>query len=138
VELAISPLSPLWLISIGFLLIGAEILLYSFYILWFGISAIVVGVASNFFQFENIYQQIFAVSIIALLLLFFLKRKVVEVITEPREELEEERPKIGKIVGNRVSFDGTIWSYTSEDQFSDGDSVQIVSKRGNSLEIKKV
>jgi membrane protein implicated in regulation of membrane protease activity len=125
-----SAISPLWLISIGLILIGLEIVSGTMFALWFGVATVGVGVLSYFFEFPTLFHQITIVSIVTLIgFFYFAKRK---------EKLEEkEKSSFGTIQGDKVSFEGTLWSYRSEDNFSDGDEVIVLSKDGNTLSIKK-
>ncbi|EJF06918.1 membrane protein implicated in regulation of membrane protease activity [Thiovulum sp. ES] len=125
-------LSPMWLIAIGFTLLGLEVLSLSFYLIWFGLSALIVGLLSNFINFENGYYQLIAISTLSIILLFSLKSKLKELM-KSQEKLEDEKERVGKIVGNQVSFEGTLWRFKSEKKVSDDDEVQIIEKKGNIL-----
>jgi membrane protein implicated in regulation of membrane protease activity len=130
-------LSPMWLIAIGFGLLGLEVLSLSFYLIWFGLSALIVGFLSNFISFENGYYQLIAISILSITLLFLLKSKVKELM-KSKEKLEDEKERVGKVVGNQVSFEGTLWKFRYEKDVSDGDEVQIIEKKGNLLVVSPI
>lgn len=65
-------ISPFIMIAIGALLCAAELMLFSFYLLFFGVAFIIVGAINFGFGFEWSFQ-ILAVLVLAFILLALLK-----------------------------------------------------------------
>ena len=66
----ISIISPTILIAIGLFLIAIEAMSFSFISFWFGLASILIGIATNFIDFNDGLWQIASIYILALVLLF--------------------------------------------------------------------
>ena len=106
-------ISPFIMIAIGALLCAAELMLFSFYLLFFGVAFIIVGAVNFGFSFEWSFQ-ILAVLVLAFILLALLKAPLKSKFMAKKESFNEEfldEPGVGEIRENMVYFKGTLWKY---------------------------
>ena len=81
--------SPFIMIAIGALLCAAELMLFSFYLLFFGVAFIIVGAVNFGFNFEWSFQ-ILAVLVLAFILLALLKAPLKSKFMAKKESFNEE------------------------------------------------
>ena len=101
------------MIAIGALLCVAELMLFSFYLLFFGLAFIIVGAVNFGVAFEWPYQ-ILGVAALAIILLVLLKTPLKSKFMAKKESFNEEfldEPGVGEIRENMVYFKGTLWKY---------------------------
>jgi len=138
-------LSPLTLIGIGIALIAAEALVYSFFIVWFGVGTIIVGGISYFYHFENGLWQLASVAIISVLLLLLLRTKISNSFLKEKDSLPKEdflnKSGFGVIAKDKLYFKATYWdifSLEKDYEFSDGEKVAVVEAIDGVAHIKKI
>jgi membrane protein implicated in regulation of membrane protease activity len=140
---ALNLLSPITLVAIGIALIALEVFILSFVFAWFGIAAIIIGIVTNYYNFDNsLYWQLASICIVALGLLFSLRTKALAKFLKPEdEEVIDGFYKgegYGKVKGTQVIYKGTYWEYESEDKdFKDDEKVIVLSASKNIAIIKK-
>jgi membrane protein implicated in regulation of membrane protease activity len=130
-------LSPELLITGGVLLISLEIFLFSFFIIWFGIASLIVGLLSLIYSFESGSTQLIIISTLSLILFFLFAKPLKEKFSKPAEELHEKRFEKAVFKNNKIFFEGTSWNFQSKDIFQEGDEVKVISKEGNTLFVEK-
>lgn len=140
--LTIQAIDAFVLISIGVILIALESFLLSFVIAWFGIGFILVGLLSFYYTFENGYNQLAVVSIISLVLLFILKKRVKEYFLKSKEKAPTDNflneSGYAVIRNNLVYFKGTYFEIENYGlDIKEGDKVFVVSTNKNFATIKK-
>ena len=129
-------ISPFIMIAIGALLCAAELMLFSFYLLFFGVAFIIVGVVNFGFNFEWPYQ-ILGVSALAIILLVLLKAPLKSKFMSRKESFNEEfldEPGVGEIRENMVYFKGTLWKY--DGGLKNGEKVQVLGTKGDKVILK--
>ena len=141
---------PLWWhwMSFGLILVAAEIVVPSFVIIWFGVAAILIGVADWLFN-PSFTIELFwwiVLSVLFLVLWFkvfkpdnFTKRGqadedmgTVGIVTETVEPFEKGRAKFEVPV-----LGSSEWVVTAEDRIEKGEKVIAVKALGNMLKVKK-
>ena len=129
-------ISPFIMIAIGALLCVAELMLFSFYLLFFGVAFIIVGAVNFGFGFEWPYQ-ILGVSALAIVLLALLKAPLKSKFMARKESFNEEfldEPGVGDIRENMVYFKGTLWKY--DGVLKNGEKVQVLGTKGDKVILK--
>ena len=129
-------ISPFIMIAIGALLCVAELMLFSFYLLFFGLAFIIVGALNFGFSFEWSFQ-ILAVLVLAFILLALLKAPLKSKFMAKKESFNEEfldEPGVGEIRENMVYFKGTLWKY--DGVLKNGEKVQVLGTKGDKVILK--
>lgn len=124
------------MIAIGALLCVAELMLFSFYLLFFGVAFIIVGAVNFGFNFEWPYQ-ILGVAGLAIILLVLLKAPLKSKFMAKKESFNEEfldEAGIGEIRENMVYFKGTLWKY--DGSLKNGEKVQVLGTKGDKVILK--
>ena len=124
------------MIAIGALLCAAELMLFSFYLLFFGVAFIIVGAVNFGFGFEWPYQ-ILGVAGLAIILLVLLKAPLKSKFMAKKESFNEEfldEPGVGEIRENMVYFKGTLWKY--DGVLKNGEKVQVLGTKGDKVILK--
>lgn len=124
------------MIAIGALLCVAELMLFSFYLLFFGVAFIIVGAVNFGFGFEWPYQ-ILGVAGLAIILLVLLKAPLKSKFMAKKESFNEEfldEPGVGEIRENMVYFKGTLWKY--DGVLKNGEKVQVLGTKGDKVILK--
>lgn len=129
-------ISPFIMIAIGALLCVAELMLFSFYLLFFGVAFIIVGAVNFGFGFEWSFQ-ILVVLALAFILLALLKAPLKSKFMAKKESFNEEfldEPGVGEIRENMVYFKGTLWKY--DGVLKNGEKVQVLGTKGDKVILK--
>lgn len=129
-------ISPFIMIAIGALLCVAELMLFSFYLLFFGVAFIIIGVVNFGFSFEWSFQ-ILAVLVLAFILLALLKAPLKSKFMAKKESFNEEfldEAGVGEIRENMVYFKGTLWKY--DGGLKNGEKVQVLGTKGDKVILK--
>jgi len=137
----------------GVLLVLSEIALTTFFILWFGVAAIVVGAILFFVPGLGLSWQIFIWTVLSSILAFawfkYLKPLSID-RTKAGLSREAIVGEIGQVISvpgesrrGRLRFPAPIlgadeWLIISSDQLSEGDRVRVKDVSGNSLIVEKV
>ena len=124
------------MIAIGALLCVAELMLFSFYLLFFGVAFIIVGAINFGFSFEWSFQ-ILAVLVLAFILLALLKAPLKSKFMAKKESYNEEfldEAGVGEIRENMVYFKGTLWKY--DGVLKNGEKVQVLGTKGDKVILK--
>ncbi len=130
-------ISPWALIALGVFLIGVELFLTSFVLLFFGQGFIIVGIISFFVVMSGEVQIIFSL-LIGGILTYILRATFIRSMRQEDLTLETlETGDIGTIVENngetRVQYKGTTWALHMEESFQPktGDKVIVVELKNN-------
>ena len=129
-------ISPFIMLAIGALLCVAELMLFSFYLLFFGVAFIIVGAINFGFGFEWSFQSL-AVLVLAFILLALLKAPLKSKFMAKKESFNEEfldEPGVGEIRENMVYFKGTLWKY--DGGLKNGEKVQVLGTKGDKVILK--
>jgi len=114
----------------------AELMLFSFYLLFFGVAFIIVGAINFGFNFEWPYQ-ILGVAALAIILLVLLKAPLKSKFMAKKESFNEEfldEAGVGEIRENMVYFKGTLWKY--DGALKNGEKVQVLGTKGDKVILK--
>lgn len=142
----ILPVIPAWImLTIGFALLGVELLIGSFIILFFGIAFILVGASGFFLNWPSGEVQLLVSILLGGVLSFALRRVVMSGTDTADLPLETmQAGDIGQIVAHgsalSVMYKGTTWSFRSVDgeTLSEGDEVLVESLKNNVAYVKKL
>ena len=129
-------ISPFIMIAIGALLCVAELMLFSFYLLFFGVAFIIVGAINFGFGFEWSFQ-ILAVLVLAFILLALLKAPLKSKFMARKESFNEEfldEAGVGEIRENMVYFKGTLWKY--DGNLPNGEKVRVLGTKGDKVVLR--
>ena len=129
-------ISPFIMLAIGALLCMAELMLFSFYLLFFGLAFIIVGAVNFGVVFEWPYQ-ILGVATLAIILLALLKAPLKSKFMAKKESYNEEfldELGVGEIRENMVYFKGTLWKY--DGALKNGEKVQVLGTKGDKVILK--
>ncbi|WP_103589055.1 NfeD family protein [Campylobacter concisus] len=126
-------ISPFIMIAIGALLCALEFMLFSFYLLFFGLAFIIIGAVNFGIAFEWPYQ-ILGVAALAIVLLALLKAPLKSKFMSRKESFNEEfldETGVGEIRENMVYFKGTLWKY--DGNLANGEKVTVLGTKGDKV-----
>lgn len=139
----LSAVDPYILLAIGVALVALEALIASFILIWFGISFIIVAIISYFIVFSGAVWQLATVSLISIILILVLRKKVVEIFLKSKVEVSDDylnEKGIGEIKNSKVFYKGTYWDIDSqldEKEFIEGEKVEVLKTFKNKATIEK-
>ncbi|MGE4383943.1 MAG: NfeD family protein [Arcobacter sp.] len=142
-QIMLSAVDPYILLAIGVALVALEAFIASFILIWFGISFIIVAVISYFVVFSGAVWQLATVSLISIILILVLRKKVVEIFLKSKVEVSDDylnEKGIGEIKNSKVFYKGTYWDIDSqldEKEFIEGEKVEVLKTFKNKATIEK-
>lgn len=129
-------MSSLYLLCIGIFLGILELLVGSFYIIFFAIGFIIVG-AINLIKPLDLELQIILIAVISLVLLiifkFFVKTKKVENYGDDFLNTQGE----GVVKNGMIYYKGSFWQTTDNLTLKEGEIVKIEKIHNNKVKIKQ-
>ena len=142
----ILPIIPAWImLTIGFALLGAELLMGTFIVLFFGIAFILVGVSGFFFDWYSGEVQLLLAMLLGGLLTFALRGFFMKGLDKDDLPLETMLTgDVGQIVAYggalSVMYKGTTWTFKSLDDavLFEGDEVVVENLKNNVAYVKKI
>lgn len=142
-ETFIDPFNAWWLIGFGLLLVGLELLLTTFVLLFFGLGFVLVGLIT--FQLPLSGEaQILAAIVIGALLTFLLRPWFLKSMQAEEVILETlQTGDFGRIItgpdGFRIDYKGTTWAIQNARQFElvEGEEVEVLQLKNNQAIIQK-
>ena len=143
IQTILDVIDPFILLAIGIALIAFEALIASFILIWFGVRFVVIAIVSSMYMFSDGIWQIAAASIISLLLLFLLRKKVLEKFLNSRKNISDDflnEKGIGEIRNSKVFYKATYWDIDSnidEKEFVEGEKVVVLKTHKNTAIIEK-
>ena len=143
IQTILDVIDPFILLAIGIALIAFEAVIASFILIWFGVGFVVVAIISSLYMFSDGIWQIAAASIISLLLLFLLRKKVLEKFLNSRKDISDDflnEKGIGEIRNSKVFYNATYWDKDSnidEKEFIEGEKVVVLKTHKNTATIEK-
>ena len=137
---------PAWImLTIGVALLGFELLIGTFVILFFGIAFVVIGVVGFFMTWPSGEIQILVAMLLSGLLVFLLRPIMVKGLQKDDLPLETmQTGDIGQVVSHggelRMMYKGTTWAFKVEDQaeVAVGEDVLVEKLHNNVAVIRKV
>ncbi len=137
-----------WVV-IGVLLIVAEIFVVSFFIIWLGIAAVIVGIVDLLFAI-TVSNQLYLWSVLSVILLllwfvYFNKSKAPEV-GQSESEYAHIKGEITDIVSKhryKAFFELPVlgdrsWIVESNEELKPGDTVEVSEVYGQIIKVKKI
>ena len=143
IQTILDVIDPFILLAIGIALIAFEAVIASFILIWFGVGFVVIAIISSLYMFSDGIWQIAAASIISLLLLFLLRKKVLEKFLNSRKDISDDflnEKGIGEIRNSKVFYKATYWDIDSnidEKEFVEGEKVVVLKTHKNTAIIEK-
>lgn len=134
-----------WLV-IGILLIVAEMLTLSFYMLWIGIGALVAGAVAFFMPDAYLLQVVIGGLVIIGLTIFTrpLTRNIrhSKGFKDAVDELEGKQGEVVREIDNGslgiVKIGNEAWSAMSDGPIAEGEKVIVVKRRSTIVEVKRI
>ena len=139
----LSVIDPYILLAIGVALIAFEAIIASFILIWFGVGFVITAAISYIYVFSDGIWQIAVASIISLILLLLLRKKVLESFLESKRNISDnffDEKGIGEIKNSKVFYKATYWDIDSkldEKEFNEGEKVVVLKTHKNSATIEK-
>ena len=145
-------LQPVWMWGIlGLMLLAAEILSGTFYILWFGIAALIITGLLWLFPAMPLALQLFLYTLVSLGSLFVWRRYYKKNSSDSRvgQSQGEEIGRVGIVIeaistaqNGRIQFAQGVmgsreWDAVSDETIEAGSQATIVAIEGNSLRVRK-
>lgn len=136
-------INPYILLGIGVVLIGLEAVIASFILIWFGLGFLITAFISLAYDFNDGIWQLASVSIISLLFILVLRKKVLEKFLDSTEKVNDnylQEGGIGQIKNQKVFFKGTYWEIDSdidEKEFEEGEKIEVIKTYRNFAKIRK-
>jgi len=141
----ILPLIPAWImLTIGFALLGLELVMGTFVVIFFGLAFIIIGAAGFFIEWSAGEIQLLLVMLLGGVLTFGLRGFLMKGMD--KEDLPLETMQVGDtglIVAHggdlRVMYKGTTWTFKNngENDVAEDDEVTILELKNNVAYIKK-
>ena len=129
-----------YLLAIGILLIGLEVLTLSFVLFFLGLGFILVAVITSIVPFDNGYVQIAIAFGIALVTAVGLRKNLLERLSKTPQEKEERAhvSGIGYVEDGAIKFDGTYWKTLNDlSPYQNGDKVEVIDVKDNRVILKQ-
>lgn len=139
----LSMIDPYILLAIGIALIAFEAIIASFILIWFGVGFVITAAISYIYPFTDGIWQLATASIISLVFLFLLRKKVLEKFLNSKRDISDDflnEKGIGEIRNSKVLYKATYWDIDStidEKEFVDGEKVVVLKTHKNSATIEK-
>ena len=124
------------MLAAGVGLVMLEFMLGSFFVLFFGLGFLAVGVLGFFIDIAWEYQ-ILLIAIVSLVLLFALRKPLKAKFNQHEGEVKDDflnESGEGEIREGMVYFKGTLWKY--DGALKNGEKVQILGTRGDKVILK--
>jgi membrane protein implicated in regulation of membrane protease activity len=128
-----------YLLAIGILLIGLEVLTFSLVLFFLGLGFILMALVSSFVVFDNGYVQVALAFSIALVSAFGLRKSLLKRLIKTPTPKEEKTHKsgIGYVEDGAVKFDGTYWKTLDDlSNYNNGDKVEVIDVQDNMVVLK--
>ena len=132
-QIILSVIDPYILLAIGVALIAFEAVIVSFVLVWFGVGFVLTALISYIYIFGDGIWQIATASLISLILLLLLRKKVLESFLKSKKG-------IGEIKNSKVFYKATYWDIDSkidEKEFVEGEKVVVLKTHKNQATIEK-
>lgn len=132
------------LLAIGIALIGLEALITSFVIIWFGVGFVATALLSFGIAYEDGIWQLATAALISLVLLFTLRKTVLEAFLKSKGELSDNflnEEGFGEIKHQKVFYKGTYWEIEgplSSSDFEEGEKIKVLKTFKNSATVEKL
>jgi membrane protein implicated in regulation of membrane protease activity len=142
-QIILSVIDPYILLAIGVALIAFEAVIVSFVLVWFGVGFVLTAFISYVYVFDDGIWQIATASIISLILLLLLRKKVLESFLKSKKDISDDflnEKGIGKIKNSKVLYKATYWDIDSkidEKEFVEGEKVVVLKTHKNQATIEK-
>ncbi|TLD82059.1 hypothetical protein LS68_003420 [Helicobacter sp. MIT 05-5293] len=128
------------LLSIGVVLVVAEMFSGSFFLLFVGFGFVLTGILEWLIGFENlgmnpIFIQTALICLISILSLIFIKpsiKRLLQKSEEYKEDFLDEQGE-GEIKQGMVYFKGTLWSFEGDRHYDEGQKVRVKGVKNNHL-----
>lgn len=145
-------LQPVWAWAIlGLVLLGAEMLSGTFYILWFGIASLCVALLLFLFPETSLAMQLLSFSVLSMVSLGVWKFKYAQLAPQSHvgQSHGDAIGKVGHVTEavspqqmGRIAFTVPVmgsreWTAVSDDAIAAGAKAEIVGIEGNYLRIKE-
>jgi len=142
-ETLTDPINAWWLVSIGLLLIGLEMFMILFVLLFFGAGFVLVGIASFVWSIPA-ELQILSAFTLGGILTFLLRKAFIRNLSQAEAvEIETmQTGEVGKIISAngemRVEYKGTTWAlYDQAETLELGELVIVTELKNNKAVVRK-
>ena len=125
------------MLAAGVGLVMLEFMLGSFFVLFFGLGFLAVGVLGFFVDIAWEYQ-ILLIAIVSLVLLFALRKPLKAKFNQHESEVKDDflnESGEGEIREGMVYFKGTLWRYDGD--LAEGSKVRVLGTKGNKVVLER-
>ncbi|SHN90283.1 NfeD family protein [bacterium endosymbiont of Bathymodiolus sp. 5 South] len=132
-------LSVTLLFSLGIFFTFLEVILYSFFIIWFGIAFLVVAIIEFFFPLPSIWVQLSLVVVIAVVLFLAFYKPLKSFVNKSQNFSNDFIKQHGKgiIKNNMLNYQGSYFKVVDCDISAlDGTEVEVIKIDKNNAWIK--
>ena len=124
------------LITIGILLVVADLFMGTVALLWFGIGFVIVGIVEFFYPINYILYELLASFSVSGILMLAFNKEVKNWIAKSDYVVKDDflnESGIGEIQDGMVNFKGTYWEYYSESgkKYDEGTKVKVNKTKDN-------
>ena len=128
-----------YLVAIGIVLIGLEVFVFSFFLFFIGLGFIVTAMIGFIYEFQNGESQVAVAFVVALVLIFMLRRVMVERFMKPQKgEQSTFEAKYGYVRDGAIVYEGTFWQCDEDlGQYKENERVEIERIENNRVILKK-
>lgn len=141
----LEPIIPMALMGIGIALIAVESFIFSFFVFWFGIGFVLVGILSIFVEFNDGAWQLASVSVIAMILLITLRAKIIDKFLNAKDNQKTiqdflNESGFGVIKENKVYYKATYWNIEHDEKvtYEDGEEVYVIGTHKGFAKVKRL
>ena len=113
-QIILSVIDPYILLAIGVALITFEAVIVSFVLVWFGVGFVLTAFISYIYVFDDGIWQIATASLISLILLLLLRKKVLESFLKSKKDISDnflDEKGIGEIKNSKVLLTKAIVAF---------------------------
>lgn len=141
----LEPITPMALMGVGIALIAVESFIFSFFVFWFGIGFVLVGILSIFVEFNDGAWQLASVSVIAMILLITLRAKILDKFLNAKNDQKTiqdflNESGFGVIKENKVYYKATYWNIEHDEKvaYEDGEEVYVIGTHKGFAKVKRL
>ena len=132
-------ISSVLLASIGIGLIAVEVFLFSFFLMFIGISCLIVALFHHFIPFEILWSQLIVVSVISIALVFVFRTRLKAIFKKGEKEINQnflQEGGSGVIKNDMVFFKGVYFKVDGNKKYKEDENVEVIKTIKNIAYLK--
>lgn len=135
------PFSLSILFGLGFGLIALEVLLGSFFVLWFGLGFLIVGLVHWVYPFSDGLWQLISVAVISAILLILFYKRLKKFIKKSEKEIKQDflnEQGYGVYKEGMIDYKGTMWKFEPSLDLNENERVRVLKTHKSTAFIEKL